>query len=122
LGNGVQKKDCGGVGILNLKKFASALRIRWLWHEWDDDPKPWVGLGNTCTTQDKELLRRATTKVTIGNEKKLLFWESTWVHGARPKDIAPLIFDLSKRKRCTVPKALEEYFWVTQINHESAIS
>jgi hypothetical protein len=91
-----KQKDCGGLGILNLQKFAFALHISWLWHEWDDDPKPWVGLGNTCITQDKELLRCAATKVTIGNGKKSLFWESTWVHGAWPKDISPLIFDLSK--------------------------
>jgi hypothetical protein len=26
-------KDCGGLDILNLAKLASALRIRWLWHE-----------------------------------------------------------------------------------------
>jgi hypothetical protein len=54
--------------------------------------------------------------------EKTLFLESTWVHGARPKDIAPLIFDLSKRKICTVAKALEEDFWVTQINHDGGLS
>jgi hypothetical protein len=36
--------DCGGLGILNLTKFASALRIRWLWHEWNEEPKPWEHL------------------------------------------------------------------------------
>jgi hypothetical protein len=33
-------KDCGGLGIFNLTKFASALRMRWLWHEWNDEAKP----------------------------------------------------------------------------------
>jgi hypothetical protein len=26
-------KACGGLGILNLTEFASAFRLRWLWHE-----------------------------------------------------------------------------------------
>jgi hypothetical protein len=33
-----------------------------------------------------------------------------------PKDIAPLICDVSKRKKTTVHKALEENHWVSQIN------
>jgi hypothetical protein len=94
-GNGVQTKRLWRSQYLNLQNFASALCIRWLWHERDEEPKPWVGLGNTCTTQDKELFAVAT-KVTIGNGKKTIFLESTWVHGASLKDIAPLIFDLSK--------------------------
>jgi hypothetical protein len=40
----------------------------------------------------------------------------------RPKDIAPLIFDLSKRKKCTVAKALEDNFWVSQINKQDGLS
>jgi hypothetical protein len=39
-------KDKGGLGILNLKKFVMALRLRWLWYEWKNEAKPWVGLGN----------------------------------------------------------------------------
>jgi hypothetical protein len=53
-------KDCGGLGILNLVKFALALRIRWLWHEWDEDPKTWVGLVNTCNALDGDLFAAAT--------------------------------------------------------------
>lgn len=26
-----------GLGILDLEKFAAALRLRWLWLEWTDD-------------------------------------------------------------------------------------
>jgi hypothetical protein len=114
-------KDYGGLGILNLKKFVSALRLRWLWHEWNDESKPWRDLGNPCTTKDHELFA-SSTKVTIGTGKKALFWEATWLEGMRPKDIAPLIFDRSKRRKCTVHKAMENDFWVAQINTHDGLS
>jgi hypothetical protein len=37
-------KEYGGLGILNLKKYAWALCLKWIWNEWNDTPKPWVGL------------------------------------------------------------------------------
>jgi hypothetical protein len=110
--------ECGGLGILNLAKFTSALRMRWLW---DDEPKPCVGLGNPCSASDKDLFA-AATKFTIGNMKRALFWEASWINGSRPKDIAPLIFDLSKTKRCAVAKALEEDLWLSQINYQNGLS
>jgi hypothetical protein len=64
-------KEFGGLGILNLTKFASAHRIRWLWSEWNEEPKPWVGLGNPCQPQDYDLFA-AATKVTISKGKKTL--------------------------------------------------
>ena len=38
-------KDLGGLGILHLKKFASALRLRWLWFEWNEHQSHGWGLG-----------------------------------------------------------------------------
>jgi hypothetical protein len=74
-----------------------------------------------CTPQDIDLFV-AATKVIIGNGKKALFWEASWINGMRPKDIAPLIFDLSKCKKCTIAKALEDNFWVSQINNQDGLS
>jgi hypothetical protein len=75
-------KDKGGLGILNLRKFVSALRLRWFWHEWKDETKPWVGFGNPCTPHEKDLFAAATA-VTIGNGKKALCWEAAWLDGMR---------------------------------------
>jgi hypothetical protein len=33
------KRIHSNLGILNLTKFSSVLRMRWLWHEWDDKAK-----------------------------------------------------------------------------------
>jgi len=114
-------KEFGGFEIMNLKFFSSALRMRWLWSEWKDDSKPWVGLGSPCTTHDKELFA-AATRMTIGNGKKGSFWESSWLDGLRPKDVAPQIFELSKKKNVKVDKALENDFWITQINMQDGFS
>ena len=114
-------KDLGGLGILNLKKFATALRLRWLWFEWDEEPKPWVGLGNPCNQNDANIFA-ASTKVEVGSGDKASFWHSSWLDGRRPKDWAPLIFGLSKTKVFSVHKGLENDFWVSQINTQDGLT
>ncbi|KAE8777580.1 hypothetical protein D1007_49543 [Hordeum vulgare] len=51
----------GGLGVLNQFKFATALRLRWLWFEWASSEKPWLGLGNPYDDADKNLFAVATT-------------------------------------------------------------
>jgi hypothetical protein len=84
-------KEFRGLGILNLKKFASSLKLIWLCNEWVDDSKPLVGIGNPCTPNDHDLFAAATT-IIIGNGKKAKFWESSWLNGVCP-DVAPKIFE-----------------------------
>ena len=80
-----------------------------------------MGLGNPCSSQDRDLFA-AATKVAIGNGKNALFWEAPWLDGLRPKDLAPLIYDRSNKKKSTVKKALENNFWVAQINTHDGLS
>jgi hypothetical protein len=80
-----------------------------------------VGVGNPCTTQDKELFT-AVTKVTTGNGKKMLFWEAPWLDGRQPKDISPLIFKVSQRRKWSVNKSLENNYRITQINMQDGLS
>jgi hypothetical protein len=83
--------------------------------------KPWVGVGNPCTPNDHDLFAAAIT-VTIGNGKKAKFWESSWLNGMHPKDIAPKIFELAKRRNCTVKRALENEWWVSNINLQNGLT
>jgi hypothetical protein len=55
-------------------------------------------------------------RVTIGDGKRASFWETPWLDGRRPKDIAPLIYEGSNQKNCTVNKAMYGDFWIYQIN------
>ena len=61
----------GGLGILDLRKFARALRIRWLWHYWKSDNKPWVGTEIPCDEIDRQLFNASTT-ITIGDGGKAI--------------------------------------------------
>jgi mannosylglycoprotein endo-beta-mannosidase len=105
----------GGLGILNMEKFARALRLRWLWHEWKDPAKPWVGLETPCDKIDKILLA-AATKITIGDGHTIRFWDSAWMDGQRPKDIMPLAYAVSKKKRITLQEGLENDAWIEDLN------
>jgi hypothetical protein len=87
----------GGLGVLNLEKFTRALRLRWLWHEWKDPSKPWVGLETSCDEVDKVLFA-ASTKITVGDGNTTRFWYSVWIDGRKPKDLMPLVYAISKKK------------------------
>jgi hypothetical protein len=103
----------GNLGILNLDKFATAHRLRWLWHEWTDEIKAWIGLGNSCNKQDRESFFLCGDNLSILEmERKLSLGD-----GCRPKDIiAPKIYDLSTKKNCSSMKALQNNSWVNQVD------
>lgn len=94
-------KDLGGIGVLHLGKFSPALRLRWPWYEWNDSHRMWVGMGNPCDEDDMDLFYASTT-ITIGNGAIAPFWDSPWLFGRKPKDVAPLIFECSTRKNWKV--------------------
>jgi hypothetical protein len=62
-----------------------------------DPSKIWVCFGNRCSDYDMDIFY-ATTTITLGNGKKTPFWQAPWLHGMKPIEIAPLIFEASKRK------------------------
>ena len=114
-------KQFGSLGILNLKKFATALHLRWLWLEWDDPPRAWCGTEIPCGKEDRNIFA-AATKVTIGDGTKAKFWESPWLDGVLPKDIAPKNFELSRKKCITVASAIRDDNWVSLIDISAGLS
>lgn len=108
-------KNLGGLGILDLDKFARALRLRWLWLEWVAPEKPWVGLETPNDETDRTLFN-AATKVSIGDGRKASFWSSSWLNGKTLQSIAPKIFEVSKRKKRCVQDALDHDKWIADIS------
>ena len=114
-------KDYGGLGVLDTDKFARALRFPWLWYEWKEPRRLWVGSGNPCTEEDLQFFYASTT-ITVGDGVKSPFWDSPWLLGHKPKDITPLIYEASKRKKWKVREALKGNAWILKIKHDTAIS
>jgi hypothetical protein len=111
----------GGLGILHLEKFATTLRLRWSWLEWKDNTKIWVGTGNPCNDHDMEIFYPATT-ISLGNGRKTPFWHAPWLNGIMPKDIAPKMFKICKRKNWNVAHALHEDEWIRKLAIDATAS
>lgn len=45
----------GGLGVIDLELFSRSLRLRWLWYEWCDQERPWVGTDVPCDEIDRQL-------------------------------------------------------------------
>jgi hypothetical protein len=88
-------KKFGGLGVMHLGKYATALRLRWSWFEWTSPDKIWVGLGNPCPQEDMDIFYTATS-ITIGNGRKTPFWQAPWFDWRKPIEIAPLILPYKK--------------------------
>jgi hypothetical protein len=50
--------------------------------------------------------------VKVGDGKTARFWESSWLNGQAPRDIAPTIYPLARRKNNTVSEDLHNGNWV----------
>jgi hypothetical protein len=79
-------KKHGGLGILHMDKFATALRLRWPWLEWKDPTKIWARSGNPCSEHDMEIFYAATI-ITVGNGRKTPFGMP---RGLRVRDLSTL--------------------------------
>jgi hypothetical protein len=90
----MKPKKFGGLGVLDLDIFSRALRLRWLWYEWAESDRPWVGTEPPVNEVNKQLFR-ASTVVTIGNSLKAELWNSSWLDGRAPRDIAPGLYRLA---------------------------
>jgi hypothetical protein len=68
----------------------------------------------------RSIALRTATSVSVGNMTKVSFWNDAWAQGLRPKDIAPLIFNVSRRKNGSLSEALLNHSWIRDLNLFSA--
>jgi hypothetical protein len=54
--------------------------------------------------------------VFMGNDEKAIFWELAWLEGMWPKNIAPKIFEIAKKRNARCELRWIMFFWVGQIN------
>jgi hypothetical protein len=110
-----RSKKLGGLGLLNLESFGRAMRLRWPWLQWTDPGRPWVGSKLPCDDKDMSLFY-ASTKITLGDGNKALFWQDNWTRKGRLCDIAPDLYKIASRKKCLVSKELDNNRWISSIS------
>lgn len=79
-------KGKGRFWVVDLERFARALRFRWPWFQWKQRERPWINLDLPCDNRDMELFA-ASTVVTISDGKLATFWTSSWMMGERPRTL-----------------------------------
>jgi hypothetical protein len=104
-------KKMGGLGILDLSRFNTALRLQWQWYKWKDCNKPWATM-HIATTDMEEALFCACTSITVGNGESISFWHNRWLAGQSPKKIAPNLFRLAAQKNLTVAQGCRNHTWM----------
>lgn len=103
-------KKLGGLGAWDLDRFSRPLRLRWLWFEWKEPDRPWVGGKLPVNEVDRQLFS-ASTMVTIGKVNIAEFWEASWLQGRAPRVIAPSLYKLARRKHLKVKDQLLNQSW-----------
>jgi hypothetical protein len=99
-------KELGGLGVPDLDKFSRELWLRWLWQDWVDPSKSWAG-SELPYKPTNRLLFNASTIVTVGNGTKAQFWHHSWLEGEAPRNLAPQLFELVRRKNRSVQQELQ---------------
>lgn len=117
------KKVCtpteyGGLGVHDLQKFSTALRLRWLWLAWQNEDRPWKGSELPCDAADRALFDRATT-VTVGDGKLASFWHSSWLTSPCLATLFPDLFKRSRGKNKCVADALINGTWVRDLRQQA---
>jgi hypothetical protein len=112
-------RELGGLGVLDLKRFNNALRLRWIWQAKTGATRPWSGLLEQPSQTDQALFA-SMTEVTIGNGMRTSFWADSWA-GEPLKKQWPLLFEVSWRKNRTVADALENDHWLMDLRGRISI-
>lgn len=118
--NTMKPKKMGGLGIIDLERFSRALRLRWCWYQWKDSDRPWSGSEAPVDEVDNQLFR-ASTIVTIGDGTMAEFWNSSWIDGKAPRDIAPNLYKLAWRKHRKVSEEIMNHNWTRGLWRMSTI-
>jgi hypothetical protein len=103
----------GGLGILDLKLFSTALRLRWLWLSQTDSSRAWSAFP-VKEDQATTAFFYSSISIIVGDGKSVLFWLDHWLDG---KSIADLVASVPQRRRnkTSVAMVLQGNAWVRDI-------
>jgi hypothetical protein len=107
-------KKLGGLGIKDLDKFSRALRLRWLWYNWNQVDRPWKHLLRVSDHSDRQLFFLSTI-ISLGNGQDTPFWEAKWLNGMAPKEVAPNLFEVARYKKRYVKTEMQGANWIRNL-------
>ena len=107
----VGPRSLGGVGIVDLECFRRALRLRWLWVQWNDPEQPWAGSQLPCDASDLALFR-APTIITIGDRHKTSFLHDNWSGKGALRLYCPGLFAITPQKNRSMHDKLRSDTWI----------
>jgi hypothetical protein len=61
-------------------------------------------------------LFRTSTKITLGDGNKALFWQDNWSGSGRLRDVAPALYKIASWKKRVVAKELQDDNWITSVS------
>jgi hypothetical protein len=70
----------GGLGIVDLKWFGMALRLRWLWLDRTEPDRPWTSLPAKEDPKASSFFQASITCF-AGNGHSIRFWQDPWLNG-----------------------------------------
>jgi hypothetical protein len=111
-------KELGGLGIIDLRRFGLALRLRWDWVRKVDPNRTWIDLPSSSDKATRALIRAATMTV-VGDGSSTLYWQDSWIHGCCVEQIAPAVLTSvpwAKARTRTVASGLADHAWVSNIS------
>jgi hypothetical protein len=66
-------------------------------------------------------LFRASTRITLGDGNKALFWQDNWSGKGILRDIAPHLYKIASRKKRLVAKELQNGGWITAVSRLNSV-
>lgn len=80
----------GGLGIVDLLKLSSALRLHWLWYDRTSTPHPWIGTAPPCD-------KRGHDAWLNGSATKFINCRKHFLHHQKKAMIRPLRTTISQQ-------------------------
>lgn len=106
----------GGLDVLNLRHFGTALRCRWPWARWADEPRPWSLLLEN-TERDVANIYRAAYYILLRDGTMAKFWTDNWLpNGSSIASLAPALFSFVKDSGKSVAASLVNRAWIRDIS------
>ena len=84
--------ELGGLGVVDLKIFGSALRMRWMWLQKTDNSRPWSHLP-VKHEYIVSAMFEASISVQVGDGTRALFWQDRWLQGHSIAELAPCLYN-----------------------------